>query len=130
RPETVSSPRVGWRLGRYLTVTVPPSTRTSGTFPSNRARYRSSMEPSTPIVRWAAPRTKTRRPRPTEPSWAVSTSADLVIVISCSSPFTSHRACLRQRHRLGRRAADGLRRGPLVGGGEGGQEALQDVDGH
>jgi hypothetical protein len=38
RPESVISPRVGWRLGRYLTVTVPPSTRTSGTFPSNRAR--------------------------------------------------------------------------------------------
>ena len=30
--------RLGRRLGRYLTVTVPPWTPTSGILPSNRAR--------------------------------------------------------------------------------------------
>ena len=51
RPESVISPRVGRRLGRYLTVTVPPSSATSGIFPSKRARYRSSIDASAPMVR-------------------------------------------------------------------------------
>jgi hypothetical protein len=97
-PESIISPRGRWRLGRYLTVTVPPSTRTSGTLPSNRARYRSSIAPSTPIVRWAAPRAKIRRPMSTEPSgrptpvriWFSSSRAHLLHLTPSVLPAAPH----------------------------------------
>jgi hypothetical protein len=34
RPESVIVPSVRWKLGRYVTVTVPSSIRNPGVFPS------------------------------------------------------------------------------------------------
>ena len=74
----------GW-LALAVGATVPGRAPTPGPPPARR-RDRSSLEPSTPMVRSEAPRVKTRRPVSTAPRGAARTSAVLLPVISFSSP--------------------------------------------
>ena len=121
---------VGWRLGRYLTVTVPPSTRMSGSFP------RTEPDRGPP---WNRPpresdgRRLGQRPGGPWPPSPAGRSTPLRIWFSSSrahllSPHT--RACLRQRHRSAGEPLMGCAVDLWSVAAEGGQEAFQDVDGH
>src|SRR5829696_221411 len=60
----------GCKVQGYSMATAPPSTRTLGSGPSKRARYRSAVEGSVWTVTLDAPLRNRRRPSLTEPSGA------------------------------------------------------------